>query len=462
MTTTITPPAGLRYPPGPKPGLILGNALQLRNKDVLQAYLEMWQQYGDIVYMKLGPLDAYLLASPEAVNHVLVKNQRNYIKGIGYDSFRLLVGQGLVTSDGELWRQQRKLMAPSFTPSAITQFFEMMVEVTERMIARWQPLVGSGQPIVVDQEMVRLTMSIIGRAMFSIDLGEEMEEVGRAIQGAFAFIPERFNNPLSLPLSVPLPAHQRFKRNLGVIEDFIAARIAEGRRNPEQGDLLSILLKAQDEDSGYQMSEQQLRDEVITLFFAGFETTARSLTWGWYLLGSHPQVYARLQDEARQVLGKRLPTVEDLYRLEYTRMVIDETLRLYPPTAMLARQNLEEDQIGGYSVPPGSLVILLPFAVHRYPGIWPEPERYDPERFSAETASQRPKSAYIPFASGPRVCLGNNFALMEMALAFSMISGRVYLRRVDQQPIAHEFVGTTRPTRPLEMLVEALPVTIPN
>jgi cytochrome P450 len=361
-----------------------------------------------------------------------------------------MLGQGLVTSDGETWLKDRRLMAPFFTPAAVTRFTEMMAEVVQTMLDRWQTAAEARRPIQMDDEMMHLTMSIIGRAMFSIDLGDEMEEVGQALRQAFEFIPSRLTGGL-VPISVPLPSHRRFQRNMQIIENFIQKRIAAGRE--QNGDnLLAILLKAQDSETGYQLSDQQLRDEIATLFFAGFETTARSLTWGWYLLGRHPQSFNLLAEEARREIGAGTP---DLSTLKYSRMVVDETLRLYPPTALLARQNVAEDTIGGFTIPPGSMVVLVPYIVHRYPGIWDQPDDFNPERFS-EQAAPRPKQAYIPFASGPRVCLGNSFALLEMVLTFSMAAARYRLTPIDSGKIEAHFSGTVRPNRPLWMKVEKI------
>jgi cytochrome P450 len=255
-------------------------------------------------------------------------------------------------------------------------------------------------------------------------------------------------------MSLPLPSHRQFRSDLEIIDGFINERIAAGRRDDSQGNLLSILLQAQDEETGRRMDDKQLRDEVITLFFAGFETTARSLTWGWYLLTRHPRELAELEAEAGSVLTDGVPTDSDLSELAYTRMVVDETLRMYPPTALLARQNVEADEIGGYYIPPKAMIILVPYAVHRYPGIWEDPERFDPLRFTPEAVRERPKNAYIPFAAGPRVCLGNNFALQEMVLAFSMATARYHVEAVSDGEIPFEFAGTIRPTQPLRVTVK--------
>ena len=435
-------------PPGPRGLPVIGNALQMGGSDV-RRLLTLRETYGDIVHMKVGKMNAYVLFNPDHVHHVLVKNQKNYVKGMGYDGLRLMLGQGLVTSDGETWLQDRRLMGPFFTPAAVTRYNAMMVEVIQTMLDRWQSFADSGQVMDMDEEMMQLTMSIIGRAMFSIDLGNEMEEVGQALREAFAFIPSRTMSGGLLPLSLPLPSHRRFQHNMQVIDAFIASRIEQGRKQGGE-DILSILLKAQDNETGYQLSDRQLRDEVATLFFAGFETTARSLSWGWYLLSKHPAAAEKLAEEARRELKDGEPV--DVSKLRYSRKVVDETLRIYPPTAMLARQNVEEDAIGGYTIPPGSMIVLVPYFVHRYPGIWKDPETFDPERF--EDGGSHPKPAYIPFASGPRVCLGNSFALLEMVLTFSMASARYKFTRTETDEIVEEFAGTLRPNRTLWVKVD--------
>lgn len=440
-------------PPSPPKLPILGNILNLAGGDALQKHLDLYEEYGDITFLQLGPLPAFLLANPEHVHHVLVKNQKNYIKGRGYDGLRLILGQGLITSDGELWRTQRRLMQPKFTPKATVQFNDLMVEIIQQMLDRWQPIADNKGTLQVDEEMIRLTMSIISKAVFGLNLDEELQEVGQALRNAFSFIPGRSLQPVSIPLSVPIPSHRQFKDDMAMINQFLDERIALARESGDEDTLLGLLLAAQDEETGLQMDEQQLRDEVITIFFAGFETTARSLTWGWYLLSQHSDVMAKLTAESDEKLQGRAPTIADLYNLTYTRMVVDETLRIYPPTALLARQNIEDDVIGGYHVPAGSLVTLIPYLIHRHPTIWENPERFDPERFTPEAVEARPKYAYIPFASGPRVCIGNNFALLEMTLAFAMVVARYQLTAVSNEKIEGGFRGTYLPTKPLNLQI---------
>ncbi len=439
-----------QFPPGPS-GSLIGSMVGRKNRDRLGGLMRTWQTYGDIVFTKFGPLHNYMLFSPEYVHHVMVTNQKNYIKGIGYNGFRLLAGQGLVTSDGEQWKEHRRMMSPYFTPAAVRERYSgLMVETIEHMLERWEFSAHRGEALSMDAEMMRLTMSIIGRTLFSLDLGAELTEVGRAIQEAFAFIPVRALNPL-IPISVPLPEHRRFNRNLKIVDEFIAEQIAIGRLHPERENLMGVFLKAQDEESGHRMTDQMLRDEAVTLFFAGFETTARSLTWGWYRLVKHPEVLARLTAEADEVLDGKQPTPAEMDKLTFTRMVVDETLRMYPPTALLARQNVDADEIGGYVIPPRSMVTLVPYVVHRTPAYWPDAERFDPERFTPEASAGRPKYAYIPFASGPRICLGNNFALMEMVYTFAMAAKHFQLQRTSSEEITATFVGTTRPSAGLVM-----------
>ncbi len=431
------------------PGLpLLGNIREIQQKEILKFAEDLRAAYGDLVQFRAGPFPLVFVCHPEHLYHIFVKNVGNYVKGPRYDLLRLLMGNGLVTSEGDLWWQQRRLIQPTFTPKAVLHFHDMMVQVTQKMIERWQPCVG--QTIYVDQEMMRLTMAVIGEAMFSIDLNEQAIAVGQAFGVAFQYIGEATGKAFVPPLYVPTPGNVRFKRALETINNFIDERIAYGRAHPTDQNILTMLLQARDEETNAGMDEKQLRDEVITLFFAGFETTARALTWAFYLLSQHPDKREKLQAEVDAVLGKRQPTVEDLYRLPYTRMVADETLRIYPPTGFVARQAKQDDQLGDYHLPAGSILMISPHVTHRLPELWPEPERFEPERFAPGKLTDLHKCAYMPFVTGPRVCIGNSFALLEIVIALAMVS-QVYQLDMAPRQIKEAFVGTTRPTEEIHM-----------
>ncbi len=452
MTLQLPQPPYLRPAPGPRGLPVVGNMFRFSaDKNILFHFIDLWNEFGDVVHVKIGSLKIFVVANPEHVHHVLVRHATNYIKGSGYGGFRLLVGQGLVTSDGELWRRQRRLMQPTFTPRAIVGFFDMMVATTAQILDCWHEPLRNGQSLCMDDAMAQLTMSVISKAIFGVDLRGGASGVSEAFQAAFAFVTERTLSGFPLPLRIPLPSHRRFIQNLDLIDGFVEKQMSASRDQPNQTSLLATLLRARDPETGQPMSASQVRDEVVTLFLAGFETTARSLTWAWYLLARHPQVMAKLTQEVDQVLAGRLPTLEDLYRLTYTRMVVDEVLRLYPPTALLGRQTVADDMIGGYHISAGSIVMLMPFMTHRHPAVWSHPERFDPERFHPGMADLRPKSSYIPFISGPRVCLGNNFALMEMTLALAMSAARYQLVETNVGEIGFAFRGSTCPTAALHL-----------
>lgn len=435
------------------PGLpILGNLREIQKKEILIFAEDVWANYGDLIRFKIGPVPLVFVCQPEHLYYVFVKNSANYVKGPNYDRLRLLMGNGLVTSDGELWRQQRRLIQPSFTPKVVLHFMDMMVQVTQKIVDRWQPWAEQGQPIHVDEEMKRLTMSIIGEAMFSIDLNEQSLEVGAAFDETFRYIGEGTSKPFVPPLAVPTPGNMRFKRALTVINQFIDERIAYGRAHPTDSNILTMLLQARDEDTNVAMDENQLRDEVVTLFFAGFETTARTLTWAWYLLSQNPDKRQKMQAEVDEVLHGRQPTTEDLHRLTYTHMVADETLRLYPPTGFVARQAVTDDTIDGIHIPAGTILMISPHVTHRIPELWLNPDAFIPERFEPGKLDALHKCAYVPFVTGQRICVGNSFALLEIVIALAMIAQK-YELAMPPRAIKSAFIGTTRPTEEINMTV---------
>lgn len=452
-TMSNTPPATRRSIPGPSGLPLVGSLLELRSKGLLQFYLEAWQEYGDVARFQMGPMTIYQFVRPEHIQHILVKNQDNYVKGFSHDKLRVPLGLGILTNEGESWRQQRRLMAPTFTPKAVTRFAGLMLAETDRMLERWQAR-PAGEPLAINLEMMRLAMSIISRSMFDIDIGEEFAGAGQALTFILEFANKRTISLIDPPLFLPTPLNQGLKRSLKTLDDFLYGIIAERRQKPAAGDLLSLLMHARDPDTGQTMSDAQLRDEMLIIFFAGHETTATLLTWTWALLSQHPDVEGELHAELQRVLGGRSPTLDDVDALPYTRMVLDEVLRLYPPVAITARDAVEDDDIDGYPISAGSMVTLNPYLTHRHPEFWEKPEAFYPEHFSPEHVEARPRYAYFPFGAGPRVCLGKHFALLEAMLALGEIAQRYRLRLVPGQSVAPIWSGTLRPEGNLLMTLQ--------
>ena len=415
--------------------------------------VDAWQEFGDIVRARMGPLLIFQFVRPEHVHHVLVANQQNYHKGLSHDKLRVSLGMGLLTSEGLLWRRQRRLMGPTYTPRGVTRFAGIMVDEAEKTMARWR-VQPDGEPLAVDVEMMRLTMSVISRSMFTIDIGEDYAQAGEALRAILDFTDQRTVTLIDPPLFFPTPANRRLKSAIKTLDGFLYGIIAARRQQAPGDDLLSVLMHAQDKETGETMSEQQLRDEVLITFFAGHETTAQLLTWAWYLLARHPEVEERLHEELEQVLAGRTPAATDLPDLVYTRMVIDETLRLYSPVSMVARDAVDDDVVGDCPVPAGSMVTITPYITHRHPEFWERPEAFYPDHFAPEQVEARPRYAYYPFGAGPRICLGKHFALLEATLVLAEIAQHHRLRLVPGQQIGIRWAGTLRPDRHVLMTVE--------
>lgn len=435
----------LRRPPGPKGHFIVGSLPERRNEP-LKLYLEGALKHGDIVYYKMGPVDVYLLNNPEHIKHVLQDNQRNYFKGKGYDKLFPVLGNGLLLSDGDFWHRQRKLSQPAFHRQRLIGFSKTMTDATAEMLERWKKH-PAGETLDVAKEMMRLTLAIVSRTLLSTDVSDDADNVGAALTRLLAETNDRLLSIFPWE-KVPSPRNSRFKKDLETLDSVVFRVIEERRRTGQDtGDLLSMLMQTRDEETGESMNDRQLRDEVMTIFLAGHETTATLLSWAFVLLSRNPHVARKLAAEAKEICaGGRTPTFEDLPRLRYTQMVIDETLRLYPPAWVLARENKADDEIGGYTIPAGSIIVLSPYVVHRLPHLWDNPEGFDPERFSPEHAgAPRHKFSYFPFSGGPRVCIGNNFAIMEAQLILAMITSRYRLDLVPGFPIEPEALITLRP-----------------
>jgi cytochrome P450 len=419
-------------PDGPRGERLLGNMAEF-NRDPLAFIERCAREYGDVVLVRFLYVPAYFISHPEQIEWVLSSGNKNFVKTVVQKSplFLRLVGNGLVTSEGEFWRRQRRLSQPAFHRQRTAAYGAQMVAQTERLISGWR----DGEMRDVHEEMTRLTQSIVVSTLFSSDVSDEADEIAEAL----SVIVEPFTRQATLKWvldnRLPTPARLRFERAARRIDRVVYRLISERRASgADTGDLLSMLLRAQDED-GTHMTDRQLRDEVMTLFLAGHETTALALTWAWYLLGLSPEVEARLHAELDAALGSRAATAADLPRLRYAEWVIKEAMRLFPPVYGLGREAVEDCDVGGYYVPRGMQVFMFPWVVHRDPRWYDEPEHFRPERWHEDEVARRPRFAYFPFGGGPRVCIGNAFAMMEATLVLATIARRFRLRPVPEHRI---------------------------
>jgi cytochrome P450 len=412
-----------------------------------------FREYGDLVHLRVAGFHFYTLAHPDGIKHLLQDNHRNYRKSADYKIFARLLGQGLVTSEGALWLSQRRLMQPMFHRQRIAAFVAMMTECTLEMLERWQSLAERGEAFDATAEMMRLTLHIVGRALLTMDLTSQADSIGRNM----AIANERFGQAdIGMLASwLPTPTNIRFRNAVGTLRQIVFDIIARRRREDrDYGDLLSMLLAVRDEETGASMNDEQLRDEVLTLILAGHETTATALSWTWYLLSQHPEVEYKLNAELDAVLGGRAPTTGDLANLNYTGMVIDEAMRLYPPVWAIGREAIEDDEIMGCRIPKGSNVMASQWLAHRHPAFWENPDVFDPERFSAQRAAGRPRYAYFPFGGGPRMCIGNIFALTEAQLVLATVAQRYRLKLAPNHPIELHPLITLRPLHGVKVVLE--------
>ncbi|MDQ3707516.1 MAG: cytochrome P450 [Chloroflexota bacterium] len=454
---TTLQPSTLKTPLGPKGEPIIGSIRAMR-KDPLRFLLNVSRRYGDVAQYTFVSLTEYLINHPAGVKRVLQENNRNYSKDVfDYNILKEALGYGLLTNEGESWLSQRRLMQPAFHRQRLAAFGTLMTDSTTQMLdEKWNRVAAQGREIDVASEMHDLALRIVGEALFSLDLTRESQAVGKALTIAQRRIIDQFFFPF-IPMRVPTPNHVEFRKAVRAIDEVVFKIIGERRRNNEdRGDLLSMLMLARDADTGEGMNDQQLRDEVITLLLAGHETTANALTWAWYLLSQNPMAARRMREELQEVLGGRTPTVADLPKLTYTKMVLDETMRLYPPAWAISRKAIEEDELAGYRIPAGAIITVSPYAMHHNPRHWDNPEGFDPERFTPERSAQRPPYAYFPFGGGPRLCIGNNFALMEGQLILATIAQRYRLDLVPGHPVVVEPLITLRARYGMRMVLHPL------
>jgi cytochrome P450 len=410
----------------------------------------MARRYGDASCFRFGPYLEFLLNDPELIRAVLVNN-RSFTKGNALQQAKRVLGEGLLTSEGELHLEQRRLIQPLFHARRIAGYADTMVAMTERMLSHWR----DGDTLDVHRETTRLTLAVVGETLFAADVEGEAEEIGAALTVSLEAV-NRLVYPFVGPAleRLPLPSRRRFRRSIERLDATIGRLIAERRDAPGGGDLLSLLLEAQ-EEGGARMSDRQVRDEAMTLFLAGHETTANLLTWAWYLLSEHPEVEARLHAELASVVGRDAPTLEHVRALEYTGRVVDETLRLYPPAWVIGRRAVEDVDLGAVAVPAGAIVVLSPFVTQRDERWYPEPDRFDPDRWLPEARAARPQYAFFPFGGGRRLCIGESFARVEATLVLATVARRFALRLEPGHPVELLPRVTLRPKHGMRMRLAA-------
>jgi cytochrome P450 len=422
-------------------------------RDPLAFLSALAKQYGDIARIPLGAETLYLLNHPDLIREVLVTQHRNFHKGRGLERAKTLLGEGLLTSEEDVHLRQRRLAQPAFHRQRIAAYGATMAAYAARRRDRWR----DGTVIDAHREMMALTLAIVGKTLFDADVEHEAAEIGEATATTF----ESFNALFYLPFGerlerIPIPATLRFRKARARLDATIYRLIEERRRSgTDHGDLLSMLLLAQDtEGDGSGMTDLQLRDEAMTLFLAGHETTANALTWTWYLLSQHPDVEARFHAEVDATLGARPATADDVSQLPYTRMVLAESMRLYPPAWIVGRRAIAPVQVRGFTIPTRTIVLLCQYITHRDPRWFPNPDRFDPDRWAPKVAAERPKFSYFPFGGGPRVCIGEQFAWMEGVILLATIAQRWRLRLVPGHPVALKPMITLRPRHGMRMVVE--------
>jgi cytochrome P450 len=445
--------AAARRPALPlQPGGLFGIRSLVRfTRDPLKFIISMAQAGGDVVHYRLARRDVFLLRHPDLVRDVLVTHQHDFAKGEGLRWARRFLGDGLLTSDAELHTRQRRLAQPAFHRNRIGSYGAVMVRHAADARARWQ----DGEALRLDHEMVRLTLAIAGETLFDADTEAQAAQIGGALTDIMRVF-TRFALPFNALLTaLPLPANRRYERGRRRLDEIVYGLIEERRRDgTDRGDLLSMLMLARDEDGHAGMSDRQLRDEVMTLLLAGHETTANALCWTWYLLSQNPGAEERLHRELDEVLAARLPTVDDLPRLRYAEMVFAESMRLFPPAWTLGRLVLKDQDLGGVRVPAGALVMASPYLMHRDVRWFPDPLRFEPERFTPEEKAARPKFSYFPFGGGARGCIGEPFAWMEGVLLLATIAQHWRFGLAPGQVVEPQALITLRPRYGIRVAAE--------
>jgi cytochrome P450 len=440
------------YPPGPR-SIVPGAPFLSFRRDPIRFLTKLAHDYGDIAHFGAGSQHYFFINHPDYIKDVLVTHQDAFKKGRGLERAKRMLGNGLLTSEGEFHHRQRRLALPAFHRDRIVRYAALMSDFADRFHRqRW----STGQTVDIAKEMMRLTLAIVGKTLFDTETESETEQVRQAVSASM----QSFGRAL-IPFSeyldrLPLPANRRFREARQRLDAIIYGIISERRKDAvDHGDLLSMFLTAQDEEGdGGQMSDIQLRDEAITIFLAGHETTANALAWTWYLLALNPQIEARVHDEVDRVLGGHLPTADDFPRLRFVEMAFTEAMRLYPPAWIMGRRALRNCEIAGYAIPAGSIVLMSQYVMHHDPRYFPEPFTFDPDRWTADARAGRPQFSYFPFGGGGRRCIGEGFAWMEGVLVLATLAQAWRLHLEPNQRIETQSLITLRPKHGIRMKLE--------
>jgi cytochrome P450 len=421
---------------------VLGSVFEPKG-DTITYLTKCAREYGDIVFFRFLGVPACYVSRPDYIESVLVTQNNNFVKSKDYRAMRRVLGNGLLLSEGDFWHRQRKLIQPAFHQEKITAYAQIMVDYTQRMLETW----SDGQTLDMHEAMMRLTLGIVAKTLFDADVSHEAEDVDAALAVLMGKFLRQAGMALLLPTWVPLPTSQLLKRAVGRLDKVIYGIIEQRRASGQMsGDLLSAFLQTRD-DEGVGMTDRQLHDEIMTLFLAGHETTANVLSWTWLLLGQNPEAEQKLIEELTRVLNGKIPTPSDLPRLVYTDMVLRESMRLYPPVWVIGRRALSSFRLGDYEIPANTNMLISQYLMHRDSRYFPDPDRFDPERWRAgdARAAALPRFAYFPFGGGPRVCIGAAFGMMEAVLLLATIAQKFQIQIVPGEKVSMQPSVTLRP-----------------
>lgn len=401
--------------------VFLGNMLQLRNERI-QFFLQQQKDLGNVYRIVIPTRKVMVVSDPEWIKYVLVDNNKNYTKSFAYDSIKVFLGNGLLTSEGEFWKRQRRLAQPAFHKEKLNLMFQNMLEQTQKCIDKLEVFADTNRSFDLSKELYKLTLDIVNSTLFYNEVDNTTDTIYKLVSEGSEYITKRIDTPIQLPDWIPTPHKLREKKVLQTMDEVFFSVIDRRRKQDVQHeDLLSMLMEARDEETGETMSNQQLRDEILTIFVAGHETTQIALAWTFYLLSQNPDKLNILTNEIEQELKGELPTPVSIRGLHYLKQVIDESMRCFPPAWIMGRKTIEPDVINGYEVPAGTNVIMPIYVVHHDASTWENPYEFKPERFASENLKEKHKYSFFPFGGGPRLCIGNNFAIQEMQVCLAMI-----------------------------------------